>query len=567
MNSKSTANSKYVKALQISVVSFVVVFICFIPYLQAGIVYGSDQPYHLMRIYSLANSIQNGIFPVKVHALSCYGYGYASGFFYSDALLYFPAILIISGCSLTTAYKIFAFLLLSLNYAAMLFSVKRITNKWSGAVFAASLYISGTSVIQSLYVDFAIGSICGSIFMIIAIAGMYLFLARDESPLTLILGFTGLFYTHTISAILTFTVCVLILLFHINYIKCKPYKLIQLIFSVILVLTISASYWLPMLEQMKAQRLKYLTPWTTESDNISNLHAALFGTRGIGLFIFGALVFCFFTSLFLISRSLQKKKSLTENLYCISVFTFLGGIYCFLPMLATPWQLLNSHGMTLIQFPYRLYFPAAILVAFAFGCAVSEIKLQPYNHKLMLVIYICIMIINISYDYYLFRDNIAQFASCTEDVENGNVSGAGAGEEWLPLEVDLNTLKERSPLLAINNNGVPVTGQKLNGYTRYRFSADLSGDYYDVPYIWYKGYAAYSDDGTKYEVTYNAQTKLVRIIMPHDQYSIKTITVYYKGTKYQKMAYAISIAGITILVLWFCFLRKRSFRMFINKKE
>lgn len=196
-----------------------------------------------------------------------------------------------------------------------------------------SLYISGTSIIQSLYVDFAIGSICGSIFMIIAIAGMYLFLARDKSLLTLILGFTGLFYTHTISAILTFTVCVLILLFHINYIKCKPYKLIQLIFSVILVLIISASYWLPMLEQMKAQRLKYLTPWTTESDNIGNLHAALFSTRGIGLFIFGALVFCLLYISFSDYQIFSEKKSITENLYCISVFTFLGGIYCFLPML------------------------------------------------------------------------------------------------------------------------------------------------------------------------------------------------------------------------------------------
>ena len=92
--------------------SLVVIVIAFLPHSQNGMFLGSDDYFHYHRIISVADAIKNGIFPVKLHFIAAYGYGYGEGFFYSNALLYIPAVLIsFFGLSLLVAYKIFVFLL------------------------------------------------------------------------------------------------------------------------------------------------------------------------------------------------------------------------------------------------------------------------------------------------------------------------------------------------------------------------------------------------------------------------------------------------------------------------
>lgn len=85
MLSKSTKrNEVHIRNI---LILLVIIFIVYAPHLQEGLFRGADDPFHLFRIFSLANSIKNGVFPVKVHSLMCYGTGYGVGFGYSNLFL------------------------------------------------------------------------------------------------------------------------------------------------------------------------------------------------------------------------------------------------------------------------------------------------------------------------------------------------------------------------------------------------------------------------------------------------------------------------------------------------
>lgn len=55
------------------------ILIFFAPNYRKGLIEGSDAPFHLARIDSLAQDLSKGIFPVKVHTELGYDYGYGVG--------------------------------------------------------------------------------------------------------------------------------------------------------------------------------------------------------------------------------------------------------------------------------------------------------------------------------------------------------------------------------------------------------------------------------------------------------------------------------------------------------
>ena len=112
---------------------------CMLPNCASGIPYASDEPFHLARIMSLADALKEGIFPVKVHPNLCYGLGYGVGFFYDNALLYFPAFLILAGISLESAYKIFIFCVFIAIAATMYYSCRRLSGNSIVAAFSATI--------------------------------------------------------------------------------------------------------------------------------------------------------------------------------------------------------------------------------------------------------------------------------------------------------------------------------------------------------------------------------------------------------------------------------------------
>ena len=553
--------------------SMIVIFMCFLPNLQSGLVSGSDSPYHLYRIYSLADALKNGVFPVKVHPAMAYGYGYGTGFFYSDVLLYIPAILILLGLSLATAYKCFALLVIALLYSSMYFCIRKTGRTVWAALLAATLYITSNEIIGGFYLDFRLGEMTGLIFMPIAIVGCLLFLKKGKSPLMMIAGFIGLMYTHSISGLLSAIVCVFILLYSILELVKKPMRILQLILSAALALITTASYWLPMWQQFRSTRYKVSAPWTTEEQNVQSI-ADVFGVGGIGL----PIIICFALLLLLdvvissVNRRTKKLESSAVSGERISgdwVFVTIVAVILIVLTCSYPfWHLLNSHGIHVIQFTSRLYGPITVMLCIAISILADRVMLLMVERRagfvqnsvlitsglLILTFAFCVLCAVHNYS--------ANFMSSTNDVvnevTNGEIAGIGAGEEWLPLETDRSMLT--TPETAFDNEGESVSGIKTDGDVAFTFTADLSKDYYVVPYIFYRGYEVVDEAGNHYDVISNNGTGLLQVIMHgndgNDSNSINAtdgtvnLTVSFRGTFLLKLSYLASTIGIIAVIVY-----------------
>ena len=71
-----------------------------------GMPYGHDIEFHYGRVIALSDTIKDGNFLAFIHNFF-YGYGYATGIFYSNFYFYIPALLSLCGLSYMTSFKIF----------------------------------------------------------------------------------------------------------------------------------------------------------------------------------------------------------------------------------------------------------------------------------------------------------------------------------------------------------------------------------------------------------------------------------------------------------------------------
>lgn len=524
-----------------------VILIAYIPNFQKGIYTGMDLSFHLNRIDSLAESLRNGIFPVKLHATRAFGYGYGVGFFYCNFFLYIPAILINLGMDLLLAYKLFLFLIYIAIFCTMFFSVMKITNDSDAAFWAASFYLFSSKIMGAVYITGALGEITAYIFIPLAIAGIYLVLVKNEYPYMLMIGFSGLILSHTISTFLVFVVCAGLVLAYSKKLFCSWEKIVHLILAVICVAFITVGFWLPMLEQMREQKLKVNYPWTMSVNSVETFSSIANGEMSLGWLI--TIVFILsiggMIGLIIAKRPGTVKSALP--------FGCIASIMIFITTWRFFWHFMNNIlKIRFLQFPYRLFSSITVLVLFFFSIIYQDSEWKKNIKKTVALLILCLGIY-ISYDTYsgYYLNNGYEEV---ENVVNGVYPGLGGGEEWLPVETDLSELVDATK--AYDNEGNMYTGKKINGCNKFIFSADMSKEYYDVPCIWYKGFVAEDSQGKFLEIDKTRETGMLRIYISENRDCEETITVYYKGTLIQKIAYVGNVIGIGILIIYLLFCRK-----------
>ena len=99
------------------------------PFMGKGFPYGSELDFHYGRIVTLAESLQQGIFPAKVRPMHMKTYGYGMGFFYPDLLIYPPAALIALGAEYEITVKIYLFLISLIGAVATFKCFERISGR------------------------------------------------------------------------------------------------------------------------------------------------------------------------------------------------------------------------------------------------------------------------------------------------------------------------------------------------------------------------------------------------------------------------------------------------------
>lgn len=512
----------------------------FSPYIRQDLIMGSDAPFHLARIESLAEGIREGIFPVKIHTVLCYSYGYGVGFFYPNLFLYIPAVFRALGCSLEIAYKLYAGILFIGIFVSMYVCVCRAMKDRALALMAGALFLFSHPVLSGFYHGFTLAQNQALVFLPPAIMGMFEFAASDRKPGMLAFGFTGLIYSHTLSTVMAVGVCTVILLgyaFRWGQRRQWKKKLFQLAAAVLGVSCLTMAYWGPMFEQFAVQNYKVTQPWTHVYQNVPTLYRVL-TSEGMGSVLVAATV------MMLPSVLCGEKRFSGEG----KLSLFLGTGLMLIISCRTFW---NNTGklFDVLQFPVRLAGPATVLIIFAVAFWLREYDL---HEKLKNVLVLVILGISICTGLGTLTEDIENTENWDGRVIYEEIAGIGAGEEWLPVETTREVMV--NPLTAFSAEGEAFAGNRIG--KDYYFEVDGTSESYEMPLVWYRGYRAENTGGKQLDVTKNPDNSLVVVKNMNPESKKTTIHVWYAGTFCQKFSYAVSLITLAGVIVY-GFVRKR----------
>lgn len=178
------------------------------PLLWGGVFDGHDMLFHLNRIEGIASGLRCGQFPVRIHASTLLGYGYAASEFYPELFLYIPAILRNMGVSLCASVRVFEAGINLLAALSCYVSAKAIFGSRRTAVGASVLYTLCVYRLVNLYTRATLGESLAMIFFPLIIWSLYEVLRRDDGKWPLLaLGMTGVCMSHLLSTLFSALFC------------------------------------------------------------------------------------------------------------------------------------------------------------------------------------------------------------------------------------------------------------------------------------------------------------------------------------------------------------------------
>ena len=169
---------------------------------------GYDMRFHYYRLYTISEGLRDGIFPVKIQPEWFSGYGYATGIFYGDLLLYFPAALYLLGFSMGTAYKSYILLINVLTIANSYLCFKTISKDKYIALFGTVVYSSFLHRLVALYTRAALGAFTALAFLPLVLLGLWAVYYGEEKEykrgwVFLVIGASGIIESHLLGTLMT----------------------------------------------------------------------------------------------------------------------------------------------------------------------------------------------------------------------------------------------------------------------------------------------------------------------------------------------------------------------------
>lgn len=514
------------------------------PLLQDGIYYATDGPYHLSRIEGIYLNLIEGVFPAKVHFAAAYTYGYGTGFFYPDFFLYIPAMMMVAGLSLELSWKIFCLLIIIGMYLSMMFAVRilyRGTSPYIGAL-AATCYIFVPKFAGYLYGSQSVGSATAMMCVPIAIAELLYIQwhAHDRwDLLRFTLATAGIVLSHLTTAIITLVyMCIMCLCCARR--NRHDHVLVELIGCMVVGALLTMAFWVPMVEQLVVQTYKFETELIDPISATNETWHSAPSSLGYAILAMLAVVL-----VVLIWRRYHRQDA---GILLAAVIPIV--IYLFLAFCPPFWDYFGK-WLDWLQFPSRILNPIMATVILTFVGAMIDQPMDGRHHLGIRVILPLTVLILIS--FYQFSAYIMEFPT-PQHLEKGliteQIAGLGAGEEWLPSDAHRSGLNE--PGKAYDPDGNGADGFKHDHGKYYEVYILMDKAYYDVPYLFYKGYEAYllNDQGEPTEqLTVGKSDRLayVRVYLPEGREGIGHIMVTYRKTTIQRIAYvgnAISIVAM-----------------------
>ncbi|MGN0008154.1 MAG: hypothetical protein ACI33N_00630 [Desulfovibrionaceae bacterium] len=519
--------------------------------------YGHDIFYHLLRIESLYDQLRLGVWASPINYLFFGGAGYASSACYPDALLYIPAALRLAGLNPGSACTVFILLCMAASCGTAYWCARQMTgSRWAGVV-AAIIYTLCQYKLDCVYTRGALGEIQAFIFIPVAICAVHDLLFRDfRQPWLMLPGFGGLMLTHTISLFMAVLISAVICLVFLK--RVWPH-IPALAGMALLTLGLTAFFWLPCVEMLLTMPLKAAQPWTTAAENAVEPAMLLANVplgqsrAGMGMVLF---LLCL-PRLALFGRTAPQGEAGARWLALrrLADFGLLAGLACALAATTLfPWRHAGFAGV--IQFPWRLYSFAswflALGAAASLGCLLEMLRAGGkriaarktgggLSFALACGVLACMSVAAwqhyglLSARTFVLAHDV--FAAPAETVFVGK-------EEWMPQAVDRNLLM-RDDRHAEDDAGRHAALSVSPDKCELRSELDArSRQWLDVPYIWYRGYAAEflpRGGGAPERLTVNGAGRngFCRVLL--EGRGAGMVRVWYEGTAGQRAARWITV--------------------------
>lgn len=515
----------------------IIMFILCLPLMQEKISVADDYLFHFSRIQSITDSLKDGVFPVKVHLQMANACGYGTGIFYPNLFLYIPAIINLFIGNIGLSYKLFLVIILTALFFMSYMSIKAVTKNSNIALLSTILIMCSNGLMLNLYDRTALGELLGFIFITPIICGLYNYVHDDfDKPYLLAIGFLGVANAHLITTLICIIFSILYFLINIKSSIKNPKKVLKLLLTAVIVILISTSFWLPMLEQLSSQTFKLSKPWTHIKDD-TYYPIDLFGT---GKFSLGILItLCVPVLIYgLFDKKIEKN---------YKIFAFFAIFFMFLMLFSPFWELTNNYS-NIIQFKWRLLGITTVLSCISISIFINHyakilnIKFDYLFITLIIVsMYLCIIHMNDvveSHDSYSSEYISTIIYTIPESI--------GGGQEYLPVETDYSYLL-RNSLIMTTDTGAKAAIAKDDLKCTFILEDYYNATSVEVPFVYYEGYVANitTPEGkvTPLDIE-KSENGLLKLIIPDKLYG--TINVWYNGTTIQRISYIISIATILI---------------------
>lgn len=527
--------------------------------------HGDDMFFHVTRIRGLADSLKAGYFPVRDQLYWLHNYGYGVGFFYPDVFLYFPAVLVLLGFNLLTAYDTFLIICSFFSIASMWYAVYRLTGNRLPAAAAAILYAFTAYRHINIYYRAAFGEIQAAVFYPLIILGLYEIFFRDKKRWPVFaLGFLGLFCCHVISLILAVILTAFFILMQVRKLFKDPQIICALLKAVLTVVGIGAFFWLPMFEQS----------FTNPMLKINNLLAGDVGMNQTNYAFPAGNIFIRFKAwswmwqaksvypgwvLLLVPclriMILKDRSKYLKTADFLLVFS--------LPVLwmctrAFPWEWdIFLPVVTRIQFAYRFLLPVSAMVCFSGGIIFSCL-IKKRNAVIPMILLACFCFFTTTFPILQesVRHRIVEKRMFV--MQDNRVSG----EEYLPLGLDSEFPDKNADTVLITED-VPLTitahkRQRLGFSFSYEVPEDKAAVHFSVPLIYYTGFQASlkTEDGTVLHPAVRWDDRGL-VSVSSEGIPRGSVSVYYEKTACQWIGECITILSLVMIGL---LIRKKSFQ-------
>lgn len=481
------------------IIFFVAVFVLF-PLFSDKFPGGHDIGFHITNIRGLMQNV-NTFFDFfsydKILLNNSSGYG--SLIFYPN-LFYISTVFVsmIFSLGVINSMKIVVFCIFFFAGISMYTLVNKIFKDSNSALLSSVFYITGSYFISDFVVRSALAELSTFLFIPLVFLGLYQVI-YEKKKFWLVLGSVGMINSHLV---ITMFLVIGVAIFSLFFLKdiLKKDVLVNLFISVILILCLSSSFLVPMLEhKINGNYAVFVDGHMDYNSNISELGIDIY--QYFYKVPYNNIMFAFpaihFLLIFFIVSNLKKLKLDYREKKVFFAFILLLFIYLSGSLKIFPWRFLPDI-FSLIQFPWRLAAFVLFFTAIITGFAIKFVK-----YELIPVTMFGLIALTLNFTLYLY--DTPRFIVFDIERVNSYVSFGGQ-TEYLPISAhgDLDYFYSRENSIKVVSGDVVVENFSSDGLSFEATLVEVSDNIIlELPRVFYFGYSiTYLVEGELVDVDY-----------------------------------------------------------------